>query len=209
MSLSSSRPPNDNLNRPLVRWYFWLEGLVLLLAAPLLLIPDYFPVATAAVLLALGISQAVLAAYVFPHAGDRAVPEARFEEERRLAEFAGIDAAAGDLDRPDASGAHGKARAVIEVVERTTLRGAKDPDSSRLASPGTAASGSPALSAATSAVALVKLVEKNNHSTTARRPAPTALPIRSVSGRARVGHSITGYAASSSSSIAPRIAAMP
>ena len=55
MSLSSNRPSNDNPNQTLARWYFRLEVVVLLLAAPLLLIPDYFPVATAAVLLALGI----------------------------------------------------------------------------------------------------------------------------------------------------------
>ena len=55
MSLSSNRPSNDNPNQTLARWYFRLEAVVLLLAAPLLLIPDYFPVATAAVLLALGI----------------------------------------------------------------------------------------------------------------------------------------------------------
>lgn len=46
---------NHSAGNPLARWYLRLEVVVLLLAAPLLLIPDYNPVATAGALLALGI----------------------------------------------------------------------------------------------------------------------------------------------------------
>lgn len=55
MNSSSSRPPNDNPDRPLMHWYLRVEWLVLLLAVPLLLVPDAFPVATAGALLMLGI----------------------------------------------------------------------------------------------------------------------------------------------------------
>lgn len=52
MNPASNQPSNDH---PIARCYLWLEGGVLLLAAPLLLAPDLFPVATAGALLALGI----------------------------------------------------------------------------------------------------------------------------------------------------------
>ncbi len=52
MNPASNQPSNDH---PIARRYLWLEGGVLLLAAPLLLAPDLFPVATAGALLALGI----------------------------------------------------------------------------------------------------------------------------------------------------------
>ena len=55
MNPASDQPSNDALNHPVARRYLWLEGGVLLLAAPLLLAPDLFPVATAGALLALGI----------------------------------------------------------------------------------------------------------------------------------------------------------
>lgn len=52
MNPASNQPSN---NHPIARRYLWLEGGVLLLAAPFLLAPDLFPVATAGALLALGI----------------------------------------------------------------------------------------------------------------------------------------------------------
>ncbi len=55
MNPASDQPSNDALNHPVARRYLWLEGGVLLLAAPFLLAPDLFPVATAGALLALGI----------------------------------------------------------------------------------------------------------------------------------------------------------
>lgn len=55
MNPASNRPPKDDLSHPVARRYLRLEGIVLLLAAPFLLAPDLFPVATAGALLALGI----------------------------------------------------------------------------------------------------------------------------------------------------------
>ena len=54
MSLSSSQPSRRPPDSSLARGYTWLEVAVLLLAAPLLIIPESFPVATAGALLALG-----------------------------------------------------------------------------------------------------------------------------------------------------------
>lgn len=54
-----------NTDHPIVRRYLWLEGAILLLAAPFLLVPDFFPLVTAAVLLALGIVW-LFSVYVHP-----------------------------------------------------------------------------------------------------------------------------------------------
>lgn len=55
MSLSTDRPVAGHHNQTLARWYLRLEWIVLLLVAPLLLVPDFLPVVTALGLLILGI----------------------------------------------------------------------------------------------------------------------------------------------------------
>lgn len=54
MNQPSGRSQDGQRRRPLSYWYLRLEGIVLLLVAPLLLIPDYAPVVTALGLLLLG-----------------------------------------------------------------------------------------------------------------------------------------------------------
>lgn len=65
VNLSTDRQSNGLNESPLRRWYVRLELVVLILAAPLLLAPDYFPVATAGALLALGIVW-LFSLYVLP-----------------------------------------------------------------------------------------------------------------------------------------------
>lgn len=65
MNQPSGRPQDGHQRRPLSYWYLRLEGIVLLLVAPPLLIPDYAPVVTALGLVLLG-TVWLFSVYVLP-----------------------------------------------------------------------------------------------------------------------------------------------